>query len=237
MRAVRKVSSAGIDDHLRLVYEDEYLLVVDKPAGLVVHPAPSHRGTTLVEMLSRSSTPPAGGEMSRPGIVHRLDKDTSGLMVVARDRAIHRQLQAMIQHREVERQYTALVGGLLGSRAGTIDAAIGRDIRDRTKMSIDTAKPRTAVTHFEVIRFYSETTLVRVKLETGRTHQIRAHFASIGHPLVGDKVYGAQSLYGLTRQFLHSSYLAFKHPASSSMIKLESNLPLDLQEVVDQLVV
>jgi 23S rRNA pseudouridine1911/1915/1917 synthase len=165
-----------------VVWEDEHMLVVDKPPGLVVHPAPGHRGATLVELLAR-----ARPREPAPHAVHRLDRDTSGLMLVARDEEVQRQLQAALRRGEVEREYAALAAGRLESRTGTIDAPIGRDPRHRTRMSTATDKPRAARTHFEVERFLEGFTLLRVRLETGRTHQIRAHFAAIGHPLAGDR--------------------------------------------------
>ena len=171
---------------LRLAYEDEHLLVVDKPAGLVVHPAPGHATGTLVHGLVGVA---GGGEEDRRGIVHRLDRDTSGLMVVARTEAAHAELQRLIRSREVERGYLALVRGRPRSRSGTIEAPIGRDRHDPTRRSLDTDTPRDAVTHFEVEQLFDGHALVRLRLETGRTHQIRVHLASIGHPVAGDPVY------------------------------------------------
>jgi 23S rRNA pseudouridine1911/1915/1917 synthase len=210
-----------------VVWEDEHLLVIDKPPGLVVHPAPGHRGTTLVEVLARER--PGDAE---PRAVHRLDRDTSGLMLVAKGEQVQRQLQAALRRREVEREYTALVAGRLGSRTGTIDAPIGRDPRRRTRISTATDKPREARTHFEVERSIPGFTLVRVRLETGRTHQIRAHFAAIGHPLAGDREYGGPGLPGLERQFLHSTRLALVLPWSGARREWHSELPADLRAVL-----
>jgi 23S rRNA pseudouridine1911/1915/1917 synthase len=184
-----------------LVWEGERFVVVDKPAGLVVHPAPGHRGVTLVEWLA------ARHPDWHPRPVHRLDRNTSGLMLVAKGEAAQHALQAALGRRELLREYLALVTGRLGSRSGTIDAPIGRDVRRRTRMSTRTNTPREARTHFEVDRFAGSHTLVRARLETGRTHQIRAHFAAIGHPLAGDREYGAADDLGLKRQFLHSARL------------------------------
>jgi 23S rRNA pseudouridine1911/1915/1917 synthase len=208
-----------------VIHADDALLVVDKPAGLVVHPAPSHRGETLVGVLGELA---AGGEGERPGIVHRLDKDTSGLMIVARNDESHRALAAQIKRREVVREYLALVEGALDSRSGTIDAPLGRDRRRRTRRAVRGAGEREARTHFEVIETLPADTLVRARLETGRTHQVRVHFAAIGHPLAGDPEYGHKARHGLTRQFLHSTRLTFHHPTTGKQLTFESPLPEDL---------
>jgi 23S rRNA pseudouridine1911/1915/1917 synthase len=213
------------EPELRIVHRDDDLLVVDKPAGLVVHPASSHRGETLVDRLSELA---GGGESERPGIVHRLDKDTSGLMVVARNEDAHRELSRQIKAREVQREYLALVEGALGSRTGTIDAPLGRDRRRRTRRSVRGAGEREARTHFEVLEQLAADTYVRARLETGRTHQIRVHFASIGHPVAGDAEYGGRARHGLQRQFLHAAHLSFTHPATSEELSFSSELPPDL---------
>jgi 23S rRNA pseudouridine1911/1915/1917 synthase len=204
-------------------WEDEHLLVLDKPAGLVVHPAPGHRSLTLVDQLTRY----ADG-LWRPHVVHRLDKNTSGLMVVAKGAPVKAHLQNAIRQREVSREYIALVKGRLDARSGTIDAPIGRDLRNRTRMSTRTAKARPARTHFEVESFLDGYTLVCATLETGRTHQIRAHFAATGTPVCGDPEYGAGGLLGLERQFLHSRRLAFTHPETAQAVDERSGLPDDL---------
>jgi len=211
---------------LRVVHRDEHLAVVDKPAGLVVHPAPSHHGPTLVDELGALLA--GGTDPERPGIVHRLDRGTSGLLVVARDDATHAALQKLVQRREVERAYLALAGGRLVSRTGTIDAPIGRAARQRHRMAVSGAAPRQARTHFEVLELLAAETYLEATLETGRTHQIRAHFAAIGHPLVGDTTYGGAARYGLRRQFLHAHRLAFTHPVSGEALELRSELPPDL---------
>jgi 23S rRNA pseudouridine1911/1915/1917 synthase len=212
-----------------IAFEDEHLLVVDKPAGVVVHPAPGHQTGTLAQALSGRAA--GGDEPWRPGIVHRLDRDTSGLMVVAKSDAVHRALQELIRSRAMRREYLALVSGRPDARTGTIDAAIGRDRRDRTAHSTSTDRPRDAITHFEVERAFPRTTLLRVRLETGRTHQIRVHLAAIGHPVCGDRQYGGgpcgQRL-GLTRQYLHAAKLVFTHPITGETVLCESNLPVDL---------
>jgi 23S rRNA pseudouridine1911/1915/1917 synthase len=208
-----------------IVFRDDALLVVDKPADLVVHPAPGHRGRTLVEALAGIA---GGGEAERPGIVHRLDRDTSGLMVVARTEEAHRDLSAQIKAREVGRTYTALVEGHLASRTGTIDAPVGRDHRAPEKMTVGGRAPRDARTHFEVIEALPADSLVEARLDTGRTHQIRTHFAAIGHPVAGDPRYGHAGRHGLGRQFLHSSRLRFRHPGTGEELSFESALPDDL---------
>lgn len=211
---------------LRIVHVDEALAVVDKPAGLVVHPAPSHSGPTLVDELGDLLG--GGGDPERPGIVHRLDKGTSGLLVVARSDEAHAALQAQVQRREVERVYLALARGRLASRTGTIDAPIGRASRQRHRMAVSGAASRQARTHFEVLELLAAETYLEARLETGRTHQIRAHFAAIGHPLAGDTTYGGERKYGLERQFLHAHRLAFAHPDSGERMSFSSELPADL---------
>jgi 23S rRNA pseudouridine1911/1915/1917 synthase len=208
----------------RLAYEDEHLLVVDKPAGLVVHPGAGHAQGTLVHALAGKI---AGGEPDRPGIVHRLDRDTSGLMVVARSEESHRRLQDLVRERALERIYTALVHGRPRSRSGRIEAPIGRDRGDPTRVSLDTDSPREAVTHFEVERVWPGHALLRVKLETGRMHQIRVHLAAVDLPVAGDRVYGVKEP-GLHRQFLHASELSFPHPFTGARVEATSGLPDDL---------
>ena len=210
----------------RVAYEDAHLLVVDKPAGVVVHPARGHATGTLVQALAGRAG--GGDDAERPGIVHRLDRDTSGLLVVARDETTHRALKAALQRRAITREYLALVEGRPPSRSGTIDAPLGRDRRHRTVISTDTEDPREAVTHFEIEEAFPDTTLLRVRLETGRTHQIRAHLKAIGLPVVGDPVYGTPGRCGLDRQFLHAAHLAFDHPVGGERIDVVSPLPADL---------
>jgi 23S rRNA pseudouridine1911/1915/1917 synthase len=211
---------------LRVVHEDEHLLVVDKPAGVVVHPAPGHASGTLVHgLLGRAG----GGEAERPGIVHRLDRDTSGLMVVARTEEAHGRLQGLVRRRELERGYLALVCGRPRSRRGRIEAPIGRDRNDPLRHSLDTDSPRDAVTHFEVVELLPRHALLDVRLETGRTHQIRVHLEAIGLPVAGDPVYGRPRELGLERQFLHAARLAFPHPFTGERVETESPLPEDLE--------
>jgi 23S rRNA pseudouridine1911/1915/1917 synthase len=216
---------------LDVPYEDEHLLVVDKPAGLVVHPAPGHARGTLVHGLLAYDV--AGGEEpDRPGIVHRLDRDTSGLLVVARSPEVHRKLQELVQSRRLTREYLALVAGRPRSRAGTIEAPIGRDRHDPLRHSLDTDTPRDAVTHFEVEELLPRNSLLRVTLETGRTHQIRVHLAAIDLPVAGDPVYGRPGDLGLERQFLHAARLAFPHPITGEQVDVNSVLPPELEEAL-----
>ncbi len=218
-------SAAMAPVDVAIAYEDDDLIVVDKPAGLVVHPGRGHREGTLAQALAGRV---AGGEVDRAGIVHRLDRDTSGLLVVARTEAAHRALRTQLQRREITREYRALVEGRPPARTGTIDAPVGRDRRVRTLMSTDTDKPREARTHFELLEALPATTLLAVRLETGRTHQIRVHLQAIGHPVVGDPDYGTAGLLGLERQFLHAARLRFTHPTTGAEIDIHSDLPPDL---------
>jgi 23S rRNA pseudouridine1911/1915/1917 synthase len=214
-----------------LAYEDDHLLVVDKPAGVVVHPGAGHRTGTLVQALEGRVA--GGDDPERPGVVHRLDRDTSGLLVLARSEPVHAALQRALRERRITREYVALVDGRPAARRGTIDAPLGRDRRVRTRMSTDTDDPRGAVTHFEAVENLPGATLLRVRLETGRTHQIRAHLLAIGHPVLGDPEYGrGRTLPGLARQFLHAGRLAFEHPVTGAAIDLTSPLPADLETVL-----
>ncbi len=209
-----------------VAYEDGDLLVVEKPAGVVVHPARGHRQSTLSQALAARGA--AGGDPWRAGIVHRLDKDTSGLLVVAKHAESHRRLKVALAAREITREYLVLVDGRPPARTGTIDAPLGRDRRVRTRISTDTDDPREARTHFQIERALPATTLLRARLETGRTHQIRAHFLAIGHPVCGDPEYGRARAYGLERQFLHATRLSFDQPFTGVPIAVESPLPDDL---------
>lgn len=226
-----------------VLHQDEHLLVVDKPPGLVVHPGAGHDGPTLVDAVAGllSQDTPPGGDPERPGIVHRLDRDTSGLLLVARSDEAHRALQRMIRDRDVTREYLALVDGRPDARSGTIDAPLGRDRHHRTRQSIDTDSPRHAVTHFEIEQVLPRTTLLRVRLETGRTHQIRAHLRAIGLPVAGDPDYGRQlptasdgHPLGLRRQFLHAARLSLVHPITGEPLEVTSELPPDLAAALDR---
>jgi 23S rRNA pseudouridine1911/1915/1917 synthase len=215
-----------------VAYEDEHLIVVDKPPGVVVHPARGHRTGTLVQALAGRVA--GGSDPERPGVVHRLDRDTSGLLVLARTDAVQAELQAMLRARRITREYLALVEGRPAARAGTIDAPLGRDRRVRTRRSTQTDEPRDAITHFETERVLPTTTLLRVRLETGRTHQIRAHLLAIGTPVAGDPEYGHAGLLGLQRQFLHAERLAFAHPVTGERLDLRSPLPPDLAAALER---
>jgi 23S rRNA pseudouridine1911/1915/1917 synthase len=220
------------DVPLRIAYEDEHLLVVDKPAGIVVHPGPGHASGTLVHGLA--GVLGGGDAPERPGIVHRLDRDTSGLLVVARNEDAYRGLRNLVRRRALERRYKALVRGRPRSWSGRIEAPIGRDRREPTRMSLDTDTPRDSVTHFEVDRLLDRYALLDVRLETGRTHQIRVHLAAIDLPVVGDTVYGVPEPE-LRRQFLHAWRLAFPHPLTGEAIEVEARLPPDLQAALARL--
>jgi 23S rRNA pseudouridine1911/1915/1917 synthase len=216
-------------------FEDEHLLVVDKPAGVVVHPARGHLTGTLAQALEGRGLTPAGDDEGwRAGIVHRLDRDTSGLLVVAKTEDVHGALKAALQRRDITREYVALVEGRPPARTGTIDAPIGRDRRVRTRMSTDTDTPREARTHFEIVEALPATSLLEVHLETGRTHQIRVHLQAIGHPVAGDPEYGTAGLLGLERQFLHAARLAFTHPVTGTPVEVRSALPADLATALDR---
>jgi 23S rRNA pseudouridine1911/1915/1917 synthase len=218
--------------NLSVAWEDEHLLVVDKPAGVVVHPGAGHDTGTLVHGLLALDA--AGGDEERPGIVHRLDRETSGLLVVARSDEAHERLQESIRRREVDRRYLALVKGSPRSRSGRIEAPIGRDRIDRTRHSLDTPTPREAVTRFEVVELLGPRALLEVALETGRTHQIRVHLEAIELPISGDPVYGVPGDLDLERQFLHAARLSFDHPFTSERIDVESPLPDDLSGALER---
>jgi len=229
------------DRPLAVRYEDDRLLVVAKPPGLVVHPGPGHATGTLVNALlgrPRTSLSAGGGAADRPGIVHRLDKDTSGLLLVAKDDATHLALARDLAAHRVERRYLALVQGRLPAETGTVDAPIARHPRDRKRMAVvDGGRP--AVTHWKVLETFPAVQLVEATLETGRTHQVRVHLASLRHPLAGDRTYGADptlaTRLGLTRPFLHAWQLAFTHPGDGRRVELTEPLPPDLQGVLDRL--
>jgi 23S rRNA pseudouridine1911/1915/1917 synthase len=229
--AAASATLAPEDLELRVAFEDEHLLVVDKPAGLVVHPAPGHAAGTLVHGLVGRV---AGGDRERPGVVHRLDRETSGLLVLARTGEAYRRLQNLVRRRALERHYLALVVGRPRSRRGRIEAPIGRDRHDPLRQSLDTDTPRDAVTHFEVAELLPQHALLDVRLETGRTHQIRVHLEAIGLPVAGDPVYGRARDLGLERQFLHAARLAFPHPFTGERVEVESPLPPDLETALER---
>ena len=217
-----------------MVLEDDHLIVVDKPAGVVVHPGAGHRGDTLVEALTASRPGLAAvGDPQRPGIVHRLDKDTSGLLLIAKTDTALSTLAAAIKARAVERTYTALVAGLINPQQGVVEAPIGRDPANRTRQAvISSGKP--ARTRYRLVRPMSGASLLEVVLETGRMHQIRVHMAAMNHPVIGDRSYGqVPGPPGLQRQFLHATRLEFQHPETGETVEVESDLPDDLIEALE----
>jgi 23S rRNA pseudouridine1911/1915/1917 synthase len=221
-----------------IAFQDEHLLVIDKGPDLVVHPARGHREDTLAQLLAPllagGAGAQGGGDADRTGIVHRLDRRTSGLLVVARSDEAHRRLQAALAAREIEREYLALVEGRPPARSGTIEAPIGRDQRMRTRMAVGGAGAREARTHFTLERALEGVSLLRLHLDTGRTHQIRVHLRAIGHPVAGDPEYGTAGLLGLERQFLHSARLAFDHPLGGPRVEVSSPLPADLRSALER---
>lgn len=226
------------DIPIRVLYQDDDLAVVSKPAGMVVHPAAGHPEGTLVNALLHELNGLSGvGGESRPGIVHRLDKDTSGLMVVAKNDRSHLSLQQMIKERSLHRHYLVLVHGVPATELGTICVPVGRDERNRKRMAVNAVSGREAVTHFKVLRDYGRAALLEAELQTGRTHQIRVHMSYIGHPVVGDREYGRpgslERELGLSRQFLHAWKLVFPHPRSGEPMHFEEPLPDDLERALE----
>lgn len=212
------------DIPLDIVYEDDDVIVVNKPAGMVVHPAPGHPGHTLVNaLLYHSPLSTINGEF-RPGIVHRIDKDTSGLLMVAKNDLAHRSLAAQLKAKTNQREYVALVHGVIKEDQGTIDAPLGRSKKDRKRQAV-VMDGRHAVTHFEIVKRYRHYTLVKCRLETGRTHQIRVHMAYIGHPLAGDPLYGPRKTLAGPGQYLHAGLLGFKHPRTGQEMTFTAPLP------------
>jgi 23S rRNA pseudouridine1911/1915/1917 synthase len=234
---------------LAILHEDDWILALDKPSGLVVHPGPGHASGTLVHaLLAHCPALDTIGGPQRAGLVHRLDKDTSGVMVVAKTNTAHRHLTRQFKDRNVEKEYLALVHGRLRDAAGTIQASLGRDPRDRKKISTRSRRPRAAVTHWRVVAWLPHATLLRLRLETGRTHQIRVHLATLGHPVVGDLLYGSRSrargvpresvrkvLLEVSRQLLHAERLALEHPDGTGRIAFRAPLPADMVEILQRL--
>ncbi|MEE6635808.1 RluA family pseudouridine synthase [Limosilactobacillus pontis] len=219
---------------LDIVYEDDDVIVVNKPQGMVVHPAPGHPDHTLVNaLLYHSPLSTINGEF-RPGIVHRIDKDTSGLLMVAKNDMAHRSLAAQLKAKTNEREYVALVHGVIKEDQGTVDAPLGRSPKDRKKQAV-VADGRHAVTHFRVLRRYRHYTLVACRLETGRTHQIRVHMKYIGHPLAGDPLYGPRKTLPGNGQYLHARLLGFKHPQTGEQLTFTAPLPPYFQQMLDKL--
>lgn len=230
------VSSVIIPENipLNIVHEDRDLIVINKPRGLVVHPAPGHSSGTLVNALMFHCRDLSGinGEL-RPGIVHRIDKDTSGLLMAAKNDKAHLSLSAQLKDHSVARKYIAIVHGHLPHNQGTVDAPIGRDPKDRKLFAVNTSSGKNTVTHFRVIERFSDYTVVELQLETGRTHQIRVHMKFIGHPVVGDPVYGRTKGVTMEGQALHAAVLGFIHPASGEYMRFEASLPEDMNRVLD----
>ena len=213
---------------LDIVYEDEYLLIINKKSGMVVHPAPGHYHETLVNALLFYLNQGCSTNL-RPGIVHRLDKDTSGVMVVAKDEKVHELLSDMIKNKQVERKYLALVDGVIFHDSGTIDVPIGRDVNNRQKMMATDVNSKSAVTHFKVVKRYSENTLIECLLDTGRTHQIRVHMSYIGYPITNDPLYNKKNATDFG-QMLHSKSIKFTHPITRQEIYYESSIPEEFME-------
>lgn len=219
---------------LDIVYEDDDVIVVNKPQGMVVHPAPGHPNHTLVNaLLYHSPLSTINGEF-RPGIVHRIDKDTSGLLMIAKNDLAHRSLAAQLKAKTNEREYFALVHGVIKEERGTIDAPLGRSKKDRKKQAV-VEDGRHAVTHFKVLERFQHYTLVSCRLETGRTHQIRVHMKYIGHPLAGDPLYGPRKTLPGNGQYLHARLLGFKHPRTGKQMTFTSPLPEYFQKMIDHL--
>ena len=217
-----------------IVYEDEYLLVVNKESGMVVHPAPGNYTGTLVNALLYKFNLTSGDKI-RPGIVHRIDKDTSGLMVVAKDEKTHELLSDMIKEKKVERKYLAVVSGVIKHDTGTIDAPVGRDPINRQKMKVTDEFAKDAITHFRVLKRYKENTLIECTLDTGRTHQIRVHMEYIGYPIVNDPVYGKSKKTTSFGQLLHSKSIRFTHPITQKEIYFEQEVPEEFKRMEEEL--
>lgn len=225
---------------LEIVYEDDYLLVVNKKAGMVVHPAVGNRCGTLVNaLLYRCENLSGMGEKERPGIVHRLDKETSGLLIVAKDNITHKALSAQFASRSVKKIYTAIVAGKMSKSVTSVSLAIGRDINDRKKISHRTVRPKDAVTNITVLKRTEHCTLLELQPETGRTHQLRVHLQYLGHPIIGDKTYGKSfcNMAGIAiaRQMLHAKRLFFTHPNTGMNMEVEAPMPEDMSEILDLL--
>lgn len=219
---------------LDIVYEDDDLLVINKASGMVVHPAPGHYTNTLVNALLYRFNITSGDKM-RPGIVHRLDKDTSGLMLVAKNEETHEKLSKMIGNKEVERRYLAITTGVIKTDTGTIDAPIGRDQRNRLKMQVTDVNAKEAITHFKVLKRYKANTLIECILETGRTHQIRVHLAYINYPIVNDPLYGKEKKCTEFGQMLHSKSIRFNHPRTNKELYFEVEPPKEFKEKLEEL--
>lgn len=237
MPEAHEIDLKAQDIPVPVIYEDNDIIVVNKPKGMVVHPANGNPDGTLVNAIlamCKDSLSGIGGEI-RPGIVHRLDKDTSGLLIVAKNDEAHMKMSRQIQDREVTKRYIALVRGVIAENEATINLPIARSTKDRKKMAVD-KNGKDAVTHFKVLKRYDNYTLLELKIDTGRTHQIRVHMSYIGHPVVGDSVYSnGKNEFGVEGQMLHARYLEFKHPITEEKLKLEAPIPEYFEEVLEQL--
>jgi 23S rRNA pseudouridine1911/1915/1917 synthase len=223
----------AVEMELDIVYEDQDIIVINKNADRVVHPAPGHYDDTIVNaLLAHVDNLSAINGVKRPGIVHRLDKDTSGLLIVAKNDQSHKKLAQQFKNRSVEKYYYALVEGNLAYEKGKIDAPIGRDPNDRKKMAVRKHHSKNAVSRFKIIEEFKNHTLVEVKIETGRTHQIRVHFSYLGHPVVGDKKYGSKNSLGAKRQLLHAKRLIITHPGSGEKMEFEAELKSDFKDIL-----
>ncbi len=216
---------------LDIIYEDDYLLVVNKPSGMVVHPAPGHYSGTLVNALMYHTN--LSNNDIRPGIVHRIDKDTSGLLLVAKNDEIHEYLSNEISKRKVSRKYIALVSGVINNNSGTIDAPIGRDLIDRKKMAVTDINSKDAITHFKVLERYKNATLIECTLETGRTHQIRVHMSYIGYPIVNDPIYGKKKVINDYGQMLHAKTIGFVHPITNKYMEFSVDMEKEFYDILN----
>ncbi|MCX4338081.1 MAG: RluA family pseudouridine synthase [Lachnospiraceae bacterium] len=227
---------AAEDIPLSVLYEDEDVLVVDKPKGMVVHPAPGHLNGTLVNAVLWHCKGQLSGinGVLRPGIVHRIDRDTTGSLIVCKNDQAHRKIAAQLKEHSLNRTYRAIVHGVLEDEEGTVDAPIGRDERDRKRMAVNEKNGKAAVTHYQVLKRFRDYTYIECRLETGRTHQIRVHMTSIGHPLLGDEVYGARKTpFYLEGQTLHAHKLGFLHPGSGAYVEVEAPLPAYFEHLLE----
>ncbi len=237
MPEVKVLDACPQDIPIDIVYEDNDILVVNKSAGMVVHPAPGNPDNTLVNAVMKHCEGKLSGINSviRPGIVHRIDKDTSGLLVIAKNDASHLNLSEQFKVHSITRVYTAVVNGKFKETSGTVNAPIGRHPVQRKKMAVTDKNSKSAVTHFEVLEEYSKYSLIKCRLETGRTHQIRVHMSYIGHPLLGDLVYGDKNKLGISGQMLHAGVLGFNHPSSGEYIEFDAPVPQEFKKVMDVL--
>jgi 23S rRNA pseudouridine1911/1915/1917 synthase len=226
----------AVEMPLDVIYEDDDIIVINKNSDRVVHPAPGHHDDTIVNaLLAHADDLSAINGIKRPGIVHRLDKDTSGLLIAAKNDKAHKDLARQFKKREVDKYYLALLDGILPYKKGKIDAPIGRDPNHRKKMAVRKRKSKKAVSRFEVLETFKEHTLVQVKIETGRTHQIRVHFSYLGYPVTGDKRYGSKNKLGAERQLLHAQRLSLRHPKTGKRMTFEAELKDDFRAILDKL--